>query len=482
MPKLTKRTVDAAEGREKEYFLWDDDLAGFGLRVRPSGRKTYVVQYRSLGRRPRRMNLGQHNVVPLEKARIKAMGILSEVGNGADPSAKRQETRDALTVDDLAKRFDTEHIALHVKPSTANGYRINLRTIILPAFGKMAITDVTRMDVARLNSRLHKQPAKANRCLGVISKMFNLAELWGLRPDGSNPTRHIRKYPDVKRDRYLTMEELVRLGSVLKEIETEGIESPYAVAAIRLLVMTGCRLGEIMTLKWEYVNWNIGALCLPDSKTGAKTVLLGKSALALLASIERIADNPWVIAGNLSGARRTDLQPFWQRTRKRVGIEDVRIHDLRHTFASNGVGLGLSLPLIGKLLGHTQVQTTARYAHLAMDPVREAAGKITLQLAELLALPMLEPEDISPPNPAQLTGVKKLPAPDLPRYLTAIEAAQVMGIDPRLLENWRWKRIGPHYIKLCGKIRYALPDIEAFASQSKRNGENCQLMVPCPEG
>jgi integrase len=214
--------------------------------------------------------------------------------------------------------------------------------------------------------------------------MFSLAELWGLRPDGSNPRKHIKKYPEEKRERFLSAAELRRVGEVLKEMEAEGIELPSAILAVRLLIMTGCRLNEIMTLKWEFVDLTEKLLRLPDSKTGAKVVHLGHPAKELLEAADRIDGNPWVVTGTLPGQRLSDLQPFWQRVRARAGLKDVRIHDLRHTFASTAVASGQGLPMIGKLLGHTQVQTTARYAHLAAEPVKVAADSVANSLHQAL--------------------------------------------------------------------------------------------------
>jgi integrase len=208
--------------------------------------------------------------------------------------------------------------------------------------------------------------------------------MWGLRPDGSNPRKHIKKYREEKRERFLSPAELRRVGEVLREMEEEGIELPSSIAAARLLMLTGCRLGEIMTLQWKHVDIAGKALRLPDSKSGAKVVHLGKPAVEILLKLGRIVENPWVIVGAKPGARLTDLQPFWQRVRARAGLKDVRIHDLRHTFASTAVASGQGLPMIGKLLGHTQVQTTARYAHLAADPVKSAADQVSMSIAAAL--------------------------------------------------------------------------------------------------
>jgi integrase len=383
MPKLTKRLVDAAEPQATEQFIWDSEVPGFGLRVLPSGRKGYVVQYRA-GRRSRRISLGPSTVLTCEQARNRAIAIVAAARNGADPAAERDAGRRAITVKELAERFDREHIAIRVTASTAREYRRNLQRFILPALGQLTVTGITRADVAKFHHDLRHIPCQANRCLEVVSKMFSLAELWGLRPDGTNPRKHIRKYPEEKRERFLSAAELRRIGEVLREMEAEGVELPSAILAARLLILTGCRLNEIMTLKWSCDDLDVPALRLPDSKTGAKVVHVGQPVADLLRAARRIDGNPWVITGTLPGKPLSDLQPFWQRVRARAGLKDVRIHDLRHTFASTAVASGQGLPMIGKLLGHTQVQTTARYAHLAAEPVRMAADAVAQNLQQSL--------------------------------------------------------------------------------------------------
>ena len=383
MPRLTKRVIEAAEIQAAEHFIWDDSLPGFGVRVLPSGRKGYIVQYRA-GRRSRRMSLGPSTVLTCEQARTRAITIIAAARGGDDPAARRDADRRTATVKELADRFDKEHVSLRIKESTAKGYRRLLQLTILPALGRHRVTEVTRADIAKLHHDLRHIPYEANRCLEVISKMFSLAEMWGLRPDGSNPRKHIKKYAEEKRERFLSPAELKRVGEVLREMESEGIEMLSAIAATRLLILTGCRLNEIMTLQWEHVDLPGKALRLPDSKTGAKVVHLGQSAIDVLEKIARVEANPWVIVGTLPGARLTDLQPFWQRVRTRAGLNDVRIHDLRHTFASTAVASGQGLPMIGKLLGHTQVQTTARYAHLASATVKTAASDVSAEIAASL--------------------------------------------------------------------------------------------------
>jgi Arm DNA-binding domain/Phage integrase, N-terminal SAM-like domain len=243
MPKLTKRAVEAAEIKSSEYFLWDDELPGFGLRVLASGRKGYVVQYRA-GRRSRRISLGPSSVLTCEQARNRAITLIAAAKNGEDPAAKRDGDRAAITVAELAERFDREHVALRLKESTAKGYRRMVERVILPALGRHRVNEVARADIAKLHHDMRHIPYDANRCLEIISKMFNLAEMWGLRPDGTNPRKHIKKYPEEKRERFLSAGELRRVGEVLREMEEEGIELPSAIASVRLLILTGCRLGE----------------------------------------------------------------------------------------------------------------------------------------------------------------------------------------------------------------------------------------------
>jgi len=383
MGKLTKRSVEALAPREIDYIVWDNDVPGFGVRVMPSGRKSFVLQYRA-GRRSRRMALGYVNVVTPEQARAMAIQHLAALRQGIDPLGERDSGRDAVTVKDLAARFDAEHITVHLKPSTQKEYHRSLKKFILPFFANRPIAEVSREEVARFHHKYRHVPYQANRCLEILSKMFNLAELWGLRPDGSNPRKHIKKYREEKRERFLSAAELRRVGQVLDEMEAEGLEMPSAIAAVRLLILTGSRLNEIMTLKWSYVDLGAGTLNLPDSKTGAKVVHIGRPAVDVLRRIPALPGNPWVIAGKNPGARLSDLQPFWQRVRARAGLKDARIHDLRHTFASTAVAAGQGLPMIGKLLGHTQVQTTARYAHLAADPVKAAAEQVSHAIASKL--------------------------------------------------------------------------------------------------
>ena len=371
IPRITKRSVDAVKVGGADIVYWDGELTGFGLRVRRSGRKSYVVQTRIAGKLCW-FTIGPHGPLNPDQARARALEILACAKKGIDPrdADARREAQPSMA--DLGRRFLEEYVPVHCKPSTREEYRRSVRLFVDPVIGELRVPEVQRKDIAALHHGLRDKPYQANRTLRVLSKMFSLAEVWGWRPDGSNPCRHVKRYKEHRRERFLSPEETERLGQVLRDVEEE---MPSAVAAFRLLLLTGSRMSEIRDLRWEYVKDD--CIELPDAKTGGRVVPLGPEARAVLSSIPRDEDNPWVIAGRLPGSHLTDLQRPWRRIRKQAGLKGVRIHDLRHSFASRALALGESLTMIGKLLGHTQVQTTARYAHLARDSIQTAAARIT---------------------------------------------------------------------------------------------------------
>jgi integrase len=380
MIKISKRTVDVLEPQDRDVDHYDEDLKGFGVRVRPSGRKTYFVMMRHKCVM-RRFTIGSHGTVTAELARLKAKQIISDLAIDKNPTEVEDAVRNSVTVRSLGDRFIYEYVPCHLKPSTQGEYKRCVEIFINPEIGTMKLVSVERTDVAKIHHQLRHIPYQANRVLGVLSIMFNLAESWGLRPQFSNPCRGVKKFKEKRRERFLSRKELRRLGEALR-IEEEF--APSAVACIRLLLLTGCRLGEIQTLKWTYLDLDTCLAFLPDSKTGRKTLYLGSVAVKLLQSIPRRKNNPYVITGDVEGQHLTDMQKPWRRIRKLADLPDVRIHDLRHTFASSGVALGQGLPIIGRLLGHTQPQTTARYAHLAATPALEVADKISENLADLI--------------------------------------------------------------------------------------------------
>ncbi len=346
MPKLTKRSVEALKVRGDNYIAFDAELPGFGVRVMPSGKRFFLVQYRRHGR-TRRVMLGQFGPLTAELARRRALMLLAQARSGeSDPAADRDALRQSLTVEQLGARFLKEHVAVRCKPTTQAEYLRSVELFIDPFFGKQRVRSVTTADVAELHGSLSHVPYQANRTLGVLSKMMNLAEIWGLRDRHSNPCEDIQRYPEHKRERFLSLREVKALGRVLDAAELDRSEGKYACSAFRLLLLTGCRLSEIQKLQWEHVYLEEGELRLPDSKTGAKTVHLGAAAIALMRGLPRIEMNPFVIAGKKPGSFLTDLQRPWRRIRGAAGLEDVRIHDLRHTFASGGLAVGEGLSMI----------------------------------------------------------------------------------------------------------------------------------------
>jgi integrase len=384
MPKLTKKLVEGVPPPVGgQTMVWDSELRGFGLRVLPSGLKAYVLQYRA-GRTSRRLTIGRHGVLAPEEARRQARQLLAKVQQGGDPVEERAQARQAPTVAELADRYLAEHAEPKKKPLSVRDDRRLLDKYILPALGKRLVAEVTRAEVARLHHDLRATPYQANRSVALLSKMFNLAEPWGLRPDSTNPCRHVQRFREAKRERFLSGEELARLGKALAEAESYAVEPPGAIAAIRLLLFTGARKGEVLGLRWSEVDPERGCLRLADSKTGAKTVYLNAPALEVLAGLERRESNPYVITGGKADEPLNDLEAPWRRIRGGAGLPDVRIHDLRHSFASVGAGARLGLLMIGKLLGHTQAQTTARYSHLDADPVRHASEVIGARIAAAL--------------------------------------------------------------------------------------------------
>jgi integrase len=366
--RITNRVVDALKSGQ---IIWDAGVTGFGVRCQRAS-KVYVLKTRINGRQ-RWFSIGPHGSpwTP-DTARGEARKLLGEVAGQKDPAAARDIGRDVTTVAELSDAFLHDHVDAKRKSRTAEGYRDILVRLANPALGNYGVAEVSRTDVARLHNSLQDKPYQANRVLAVLSKMFAWAEKMGYRSDGTNPCRHVERYPEHKHERFLSDAEMAQLGDALTKSELDGSESPYAIAAIRLLFFTGARLREILTLEWAHVDFENALLRLSDSKTGSKPIYLSAPALETLSGIPRQEGNPFVICGNKPGSHWVALQRPWRRIRERAGLDDVRIHDLRHNYAAVGASGGLSLPIIGRLLGHTQPATTARYAHLSADPVRAA--------------------------------------------------------------------------------------------------------------
>ena len=408
--KLTKRTVDAAAPQPARYFVWDAELKGFAVRVAESGTKTYILRYRPLGggrAGPRRfMVLGRHGAITPDEARAKAKTILGTVAAGQDPAKELAHAKAAMSIAQLAVFFINEHAKPKRKARTAADYAALLNGYLVPKFGKRPADQITTADISQLHLSLRDRPYQANRLIAVIASMYGVAARHGIVPRGTNPAHGIERFRESARERYLGIEELNRLGETLRLAETEGLPwrsdaakpeskhlareenrrtilSPEVVLAFRLLMFTGARLREILTLQWSHIDFERGLINLPDSKTGRKTIVMSGATTDLLRDRER--RGAFVIPGVDVDRSRSDLKKPWVAIQRHAGLEGVRIHDLRHTFASIGAGASLGLPIVGKLLGHSQPATTARYAHLDADPLRRASNIIGDRLTAALA-------------------------------------------------------------------------------------------------
>lgn len=381
--KLTKRVVEGLVPQGKTYTVRDAELAGFSLRVYSNGRRAFFFRYRVGGGRGapiREPRIGDFGHLTVDQARSIARDWAAEVRRGSDPSATRNAEREAPTMAMLFDRYLTDHAAKRKKPASLRNDTRMIEKELKPAFGRLRVKDVTRQQIRAYHAALADVPIEANRRLALLSKAFSFAadELeWIAR--GDHPVKGIRRFKEESRRRYLSDDEIGRLGAALKKAENGQLEraiSPYAVAMLRLLLLTGARHSEILTLRWSEVNLSRSCLELGDSKSGPKAIFLSPAAKAVLDNLPSVEDNPFVIVGAKPGSHMVNVKDAWAVIRRQAGLEDVRIHDLRHTFASLGIRAGMSLPLIGKLLGHTSTQTTARYAHLADDPLHSAVGNI----------------------------------------------------------------------------------------------------------
>ena len=347
---LSNRVVDGLRAGDKDVIYWDRDVPGFGVRVYPNGAKTYLVQ----GRGPtgsKRITVGRHGTISADEARRQGRELLAGIKAGEEPGAGGGKE---LTVAALAERYLREHVEVRCKPATVTGYRQVIGKHILPPLGKVALSALGREHVAELHYRLRKTPVAANEAVGALSRMLNRAEAWGLVPAGSNPCRFVTRYPTRRPERFLTEDEFRRLGETLDALEAGDRLPVHAAAALRLLMLTGCRSGEVLGLRWEDVALERNEVRLADSKTGPRVVPLSPAAARVLEGIPRVAGNPWVIAGSEPGEPLTHIAYYWYRVRERAGLDDVRLHDLRHSFASRALALGEDLTMIGKLLGQTE--------------------------------------------------------------------------------------------------------------------------------
>jgi integrase len=401
--KITKRAVDALVPKNgAEVVLWDQEVRGFGIRARVGGAKTYILHYRAgtgRGAPLRKLTIGKHGSpwTP-DMARTEAKRLLGVIASGGDPAEHRVAERKSLSVSELCDLYLAEG-ATHKKPSTLKTDLGRIVHHIKPLLGRVRVDKVTRADIERIlidvkagktaaptpNER-ERRPGRiatggggvAAQCVALMGALFGFAVARGLRSD--NPVRGVKKPAVRKMERFLSEDEIARLAVAL-DAESNHSGSPYPAAAIKLLLLTGGRRGEILGLQWKDVDFERQCLRLPDSKTGAKIIYLSAPALEVLAGLPRMTTNPYVVPGKSEGKPLVGIDKFWFRVRTAAGLRGVRLHDLRHSFASMAVAGGLSLPIIGALLGHKHPTTTGRYAHLSADPLRAANDVVGMRIA-----------------------------------------------------------------------------------------------------
>jgi integrase len=371
--RITKRSVDALATGD---VLFDSQVRGFMVRAR-GGAKSYALKYVFDGRQ-HIYTLGEHGPLTPAEARVLAQTARADVLRGRDPRELRNAVKikpEASSFERFSKLYDERHIT-RKKPRSAEEDRRLLRVHLLPALGLRSLNSITKSDVLSLKDRLQSRPIAFNRCRALLHSIFERARDWELH-SGPNPAAGIAKNQEKPRERFISEDEYRRLFGAIAA--AEGREHPSVLLCIQLLALTGARLGEILTLRWGYVDLEHGALRLPDSKSGSKIVPLGAPAAAILERAPRISD--FVCAGEKAAAPLAPPQRQWRRIRAAAGLEGLRLHDLRHGFASLAAVRGESLKLVGAALGHKQIATTERYAHLQHDPVRALADRTARRIA-----------------------------------------------------------------------------------------------------
>jgi integrase len=392
MPKLTKSLIDALRAENgRPSFLWDT-LAGFGVKALPTGKKVFVVKYRTNGggrSAPQRwQTLGKYGALTVDQARQMATQTLADVARGIDPQGDKFATRTAPRMQDVWARFETDELPSK-KASTRRDYAAQWQNVIQPKFGSTLVSEMKRGDVEKFHKDRRSTPYQANRILALLSRLMNMAENWEWRSQGTNPCRYVERFEEKGRERYLSLSEIGDISTAIDALIESNELWPEAGNAIKLLLLTAARVTEITQARWDWVDFDAQVLALPDSKTGRRPVYLSPTAVELLKSQKantRDKNSDYIFPGRAEGEALHNLRKPWGRVCAAAKIEGVRLHDLRHTAASIAAGQGVSLPIIGRLLGHRQAQTTQRYAHVDTDPALKAATTVGDIVGEALSV------------------------------------------------------------------------------------------------
>jgi integrase len=393
MPRLTQALVDelAPDGRDRRIF--DSRQPGFGVRITPTGTKLFIAQVRVAGRK-RKVTIGRHPDLTVAQAREQALQVLADIRRGADPVAERKvRAAGAMTIAELAAKWMQDHVRPKLKPRTVADYEDLLRQQILPALGRLSVAHIGRDDVVRLHVAMERTPRRANYVIATVRAILNFAIELGLRPPGSNPARRVKMYRQRLVERFLSEAEIAKAAEGITAAEEAGRIGPHAAAGLRLALFTGARSGEITAARWSHVDWGRQIIRLPDSKTNTpRTVHLSEAALTVLRALPRV--EPFIIAGAIAGEPYKNLGRAWIVARAYAGLDDCRLHDLRHSYASLAAARGVSLQMIGKLLGHRVPATTARYAHLSRDAAAAVNEELGVAMAAAIAKGQPKPADV----------------------------------------------------------------------------------------
>ena len=377
---FNERSLQKLPLRECDYFVWDPTLSGFGVRIRKGGSRTYICQYRTEDRRQRRMGLGAVGVERLENARDRARQLLAAAHRGEDPQNERHKRRNSPTIAALADRYLAEHVELHNRVSTAREVRRLVEVLIKPKLGDVQTTKLTRAEIKAWHATMRKTPISANRALAALSKMMSLAARdWELRPD--NPCQGVKKFGEQKRERFFSDGELKEIGEALAKAEAERTILPGAARCVRLLALTGMRLGEVLGLRWEDVDMAASAIRLRDAKAGARSVALGARALAYLQALPRDAEFVCPAPRRDLPLSRDTMERIWSRLRQAANLSNARLHDFRHTAGTYAAQTGANAFLVRDLLGHKTLAMTARYVERVVDPVKITADAMSNRVA-----------------------------------------------------------------------------------------------------
>ncbi len=397
---FNERSLQKLPSSENDYFVWDPTLSGFGVRVRKGGSRTYICQYRTEDRRQRRMGLGVVGVERLENARDRARQLLAAAHRGEDPQRERHKRRSSPTIAALADRYISEHVELHNRASTAREVRRLVEVSIKPKLGDAQTTKLTRAEVKAWHAGMREAPFSANRALAALSKMMGLAVRdWELRPD--NPCQGVQRYAEAKRERFFSDSELKEIGAALARAEVEGTILPGAARCVRLLALTGMRLGEVLGLRWEDVDMGASAIRLRDAKAGARSVALGAPALAYLQALPRDTEFVCPAPRGDQPLSRDTMERIWGRLRKAASLSNARLHDFRHTAGTYAAQTGANAFLIRDVLGHKTLAMTGRYVERVVDPLRDTVDAMANRVAAALDG---EPE-------AKVLPLRKVPGP-----------------------------------------------------------------------